>query len=185
MTDLIQTMNSEGMLILQYLSVRSLLGGWLRDCLSLKRRQHQKVIKLSCSDLRIATDVLLISLRFLFLPLVLFPLALLHFPEPMLLEFCYFICCFLFMVAGCCVFLQIKKHSKQMYIYFYCVRLLDRTARILHQAEPIESLISLIHNFFGVKLMPVCQPVPSLLSVIVFLTKQSPRGLVQATVDDR
>ena len=38
MTDLIQTMISEGMLILQYLSVRSLLGGWLRDCLSLKRR---------------------------------------------------------------------------------------------------------------------------------------------------
>ena len=36
MTELIQTMISEGMLILQYLSVRSLLGIWLRDCLSLK-----------------------------------------------------------------------------------------------------------------------------------------------------
>ena len=34
MTDLIQTMISEGMLILQYLSVLSLLGGWLQDCLS-------------------------------------------------------------------------------------------------------------------------------------------------------
>ena len=38
MTELIQTIISEGMLILQYLSVLSLLGGWLRDCLSLKRQ---------------------------------------------------------------------------------------------------------------------------------------------------